>query len=336
MPRGLQSRQGSAKRMLAEPTLAVSDPLLGSAQVLEAFSVENAGGSSLAMMLREFASRMMMMFDIGAASGSNFADYWQTIVDVRGDGHAKELKPLSLLFRFVYQHALLAEQGSETSRIEKLNVTKNELQRAKLADQIQGSLSKMQNSIDEVLSRWQYASSVPAAVHEQTRHVLDATLRTLEDVREEHVRALNVPPALLSSVISKARHGVMAVNLNPGLSVADRPTVVTPRRHAATPRAPQSTTAGLPVLSSVKAVRAKEVEIELPVRPYVSPFQIRPQFDVAAFEAQAAKHVRVASEKPSSTAVADVKAQQSAQDATTDVLSVYERLQRARQPQSAE
>lgn len=343
MPRS-SSRQGSAKSSPRHAGLAGQEAFQSSALVLDAFSVERAGGSALAMMLREFASRMMMMFDIGAASGANFSEYWQTVIDVRGFEFARELKPMGDLFRFVYHHALLTEHSSETNRIDKLNVTKTDLHRAKIADQVQGALDKIQASMDEVLRQWHQPTSGAASQRDQAREALHSTLRALEDISEDHMRALSVPTAALNTLVTKARDGVMTANRNPShgspsAAMPERPVVQTVASTGTestfSPRKTTANTAQLPVLSASRPLRVKQIEIQLPVRPFVSPFQIRPQFDVPAFEAQAARQQRL-----STLGVAgSVRANEQATAANCEAraidgdanVSVLERLQRVRQ-----
>merc|ERR1719238_2348544 len=69
-------------------------PLLDSHSVLEHFSREHAGSSALAVMLKEFASRLMMLYDVGADSGANFTEYWDMMLQVRAEEHEKELRGL--------------------------------------------------------------------------------------------------------------------------------------------------------------------------------------------------------------------------------------------------
>jgi hypothetical protein len=299
-------------------------PKLDSQSVMLHFAAENAGTSPLAGLMREFASRVVMLFDLGADSGANFSDYWTMMLDLRGADLQKELRGLGPLFRFIYQHVYAAERATEKTRLDGFDVTKADAQRAKAAVQVQQALERVQKSVDGLLHSSRGLGS--SAGSPQQRASLDSAVHELAAFSNSQLLDAGVPSPAMNALLQKTREAMgsshsasrSASQRAPGLpprtprvagdgslvpappgaavvcgaiaSVTPRPTALMQQSPLSSPRQPHPS---LPAIgSSTKALRPHQQVMELPLRPFASPFAIRAQFDVESWTSEVAQRQR--------------------------------------------
>ena len=274
-----QVSNSDGKIPLTEKNYDDLGPKIDSESVLRQFPDD---ASAVSVLVREFASRIMMLFEMGAESGASFSEYWSTMVELRGGDQKPFLRGFGPLFHFVYQQTRINQQAAVGKP--ESDTTTADVHRSKLADQVQSMLSKLQRSIDSLTHG---AESLASADVRST--TMESVVNGLQTISDDQLRALDMSDEVLNATLARARQAVESISRTKGglergqASMARASNVALasekPPNTARIPRPP------LPAIGGPKPLKSNQLIMELPLRPYVSPFQIPAQFDIAQFQA---------------------------------------------------
>ena len=127
-PSSSSGRKGSASPAATTGDTVSKQPLLMRRDVVDMF--DTPGGPTYQPLLREFASRLTLMFDVGPDTGASFAASWDALVASQSVNDAAGLRGMGVLFAFCYQRLVAMERlGGGTRALQQESQRQAELHR---------------------------------------------------------------------------------------------------------------------------------------------------------------------------------------------------------------
>lgn len=114
-----------------------------------------ASSSNLGKALKEYASRVVMMLEVGVETGTSFAGTWESLLSVTCPEHLFDLRPLGSLFSLLFFHLAVAEQKygdvnkkASVTRADQLSVPRNEIIKNLTANHVQKTLDQVNEKLN--------------------------------------------------------------------------------------------------------------------------------------------------------------------------------------------
>jgi hypothetical protein len=276
------------------PTNVALSEIIDSSTVLESWNHTTA--HPIGALLKEFASRIIMLFEIGVDTGAEFSTYWTTMVQVRAGEFAPAIAGLGSLFDFVAQRIHLIESSSQTHNNALVSASKAETLRVKSSEQLTAMINKVQRTLDQVLTDGLVRTA-------ETHAALSDCLQDVQVVSDVQLTNVGLPKAALDPVMSKLRDGIAAASQTPRQSSPGRNAVphrtnrITEPSTAQSARTPKSRQRDSPIKqphpslpaipTDSKLVKSQQLTLDLELRVAAPPFSLPAKFDIEGFEAEA-------------------------------------------------
>ena len=167
--------------------------------VLDQFDVGAASG--LGRVLKDFASRLIMMFEVSVESGNSYGSSFDAVILTQDSEHTYELRGLGYLFQYVYHQLAAAEKkllSASGSRTDGLSVTKQDIVKNKTIESVYTSLEQCNQHLTDLvkLKRETVAKlaavggTLPLSLSRKSSEFFSASMSSLDEITYERARNL--------------------------------------------------------------------------------------------------------------------------------------------------